>query len=176
MTQFAAAVVPTPPRLMLLAKLLFLPTLDSLAGVGSACTLSFSRLAQHSLALRPAHSRCHQFVTRYSKGFSHFVTSMTAPVASGWSDGRVGLAPSEKKRRLTTAHTRSGHRVRNYSVFPSGALSKREKVTGRSFDRKSARRGGEIALQTAGSESDSPSIAIRATLLTTVSGHPGYLG
>ena len=35
--------------------------------VGSACTLSFSRLARHSLALRPAHSRCHQFVTRYPK-------------------------------------------------------------------------------------------------------------
>ena len=32
--------------------------------VGSACTSSFSRLARRSLALRPAHSRCHQFVTR----------------------------------------------------------------------------------------------------------------
>ena len=27
-----------------------------------------------------------------SEGFSHFVTSMTAPVASGWSGCRVGLA------------------------------------------------------------------------------------
>jgi len=35
--------------------------------VGSACTSSFSRLAQHSLALRPAHSPCHQFVTRFPK-------------------------------------------------------------------------------------------------------------
>jgi hypothetical protein len=25
-------------------------------------------------------------VTRCTEGFSHFVTSMTAPVASGWSD------------------------------------------------------------------------------------------
>src|SRR6266516_1275181 len=32
--------------------------------VGSACASSFSRLARRSLALRPAHSRCHQFVTR----------------------------------------------------------------------------------------------------------------
>src|SRR5713226_2892950 len=32
--------------------------------VGSTCALSFSRLARRSLALRPAHSRCHQFVTR----------------------------------------------------------------------------------------------------------------
>jgi hypothetical protein len=30
-------------------------------------------------------------VTSYPKGFSHFVTSMTAPVASGWSGRRVGL-------------------------------------------------------------------------------------
>jgi hypothetical protein len=47
-------------------------------------------------------------VTRYTEGFSHFVTSMTAPVASGWSDScRVGLAPTEE-RRLSTAHTQSG--------------------------------------------------------------------
>ena len=31
--------------------------------VGSACTSTFSRLAWRSLALRPAHSRGHQFVT-----------------------------------------------------------------------------------------------------------------
>src|ERR1700681_1967892 len=35
--------------------------------VGSACALSFSRLARRSLALRPAHSRRHQFVTRSPK-------------------------------------------------------------------------------------------------------------
>ena len=47
----------------------------------------------------------HQFVTRYTEGFSHFVTSVTAPIASGRSDScRVGLAPTEE-RRLTTAHT-----------------------------------------------------------------------
>ena len=43
-----------------------------------------------------------------TRGFSHFVTSMTAPVASGWSGCRVGLAPT-RKRRLFTAHTHSGH-------------------------------------------------------------------
>jgi hypothetical protein len=37
----------------------------------------------------------------------HFVTSMTAPVASGWSGCRVGFAPTGK-RRLSTAHTQSG--------------------------------------------------------------------
>jgi hypothetical protein len=43
----------------------------------------------------------------HSEGFSHFVTSMTAPVASGWSGCRVGLTPTGK-RRLVTAHTQSG--------------------------------------------------------------------
>ena len=41
-----------------------------------------------------------------SEGFSHFVTSMTAPVASGWNVRRVGLAPTGK-RRLLTAHVES---------------------------------------------------------------------
>jgi len=63
--------------------------------VGSACTSSFSRLARRSLALRPAHSRSHLYVTSYTAGFSHFVTSMTAPVASGWSVRRVGSHPLE---------------------------------------------------------------------------------
>src|SRR5262249_25094670 len=44
-----------------------------------------------------------------SEGFSQFVTSLAAPPASGWSDRRVGLAPTGK-RRLGTAHTRNGHR------------------------------------------------------------------
>src|SRR5207344_732425 len=42
-----------------------------------------------------------------SEGFSHFVTSMTAPAASGWSGCRVGLAPTGK-RRLVTAHAITG--------------------------------------------------------------------
>ena len=43
-----------------------------------------------------------------SEGFSHFVTSMTAPIASGWSGCRVGLAPTGKLR-LVTAHTQLRH-------------------------------------------------------------------
>ena len=78
--------------------------------VGSACTSSFSRIAQRSLALRPAHSRGHLYVTSYTEGFSHFVTSMTAPVASGWSGCRVGLAPTGK-RRLLTAHTKRSFQI-----------------------------------------------------------------
>src|SRR5258707_15430945 len=44
---------------------------------------------------------------RLSEGFSHFGTSMTAPVASGWSGCRVGRAPTGK-RRLFTAHAKTG--------------------------------------------------------------------
>lgn len=91
--------------------LLIRPVMSAFPGrvAGSACASTFSRLTQRSLALRPAHSRCHQFVARLPEGFSHFVTSMTAPVASGWSGCRAGLAPAGK-RRLITAHTRCSHR------------------------------------------------------------------
>jgi hypothetical protein len=47
-------------------------------------------------------------VPTFPEGFSHFVTSMTAPVASGWSVRWVGLAPTGM-HRLTTAHTQFGH-------------------------------------------------------------------
>ena len=54
-------------------------------------------LPAHSLALRPAHSRRHLYVTGYTEGFSHFVTSMTAPVASGWSVAGWG-SPTGNRR------------------------------------------------------------------------------
>jgi hypothetical protein len=43
-------------------------------------------------------------VRTHSEGFSYFVTSIAAPVASGWSVRRVGFAPTGK-RRLVTART-----------------------------------------------------------------------
>src|ERR1700739_1074243 len=52
-----------------------------------------------------------------TRGFSHFVTSMTAPVASGWSGCRVGLTPTGK-RRLCTAHPLSRH----FAIPPVNAL------------------------------------------------------
>ena len=79
-------------------------------GAGSACASSFSRLARRSLALRPAHSRCHQFVTRFTRGLNHFVTSIVAPVASGWSGCRVGLSPTGKAPPL--------HGARQEPVIP----------------------------------------------------------
>jgi hypothetical protein len=77
--------------------------------VGSACTSSFSKIARRSLTLRPVHSRRPPIRDPLSEGFSHIVTSMTAPVASGWSDlAGWGLHPLEK-RRLITAHGVPGH-------------------------------------------------------------------
>jgi hypothetical protein len=46
---------------------------------------------------------------------------VTAPIASGWSGCRVGLAPTGK-RRLFTAHANSGHSVvRSIAYFVSAA-------------------------------------------------------
>ena len=63
---------------------------------------AFTQVAACTLALSPIRDTL-------IEGFSHFVTSMTAPIASGWSDcRRAGLAPAGK-RRLVTAHARSCH-------------------------------------------------------------------
>src|SRR5262245_11977952 len=51
-----------------------------------------------------------------SERFSHFVSSIAAPVASGWSDRRVGFAPTGK-RRLLTAHANNGHNVRGVLTY-----------------------------------------------------------
>ena len=69
-----------------------------------ACS-AFTRVTACTLALPPVRDTL-------TRGFSHFVASMTAPAASGWSGCRVGLAPTGK-RRLITAHTRLGHRQPN---------------------------------------------------------------
>src|SRR6267378_3084513 len=64
-----------------------------------ACS-AFTRVTACTLAPSPIRDAL-------SEGFSHFVTSIAAPVASGWSVCRVGLAPTGK-RRLSTAHANSG--------------------------------------------------------------------
>src|SRR6202158_5154408 len=43
------------------------------------------------------------------ESFGHLDTSLTAPIASGWSGCRVGLLPTGK-RRLCTAHAKNGSR------------------------------------------------------------------
>src|SRR6202789_1386951 len=61
---------------------------------------AFTRVTAFTLALSPIRDT-------HSEGFSYFVTSIAAPVASGWSGCRVGLTPTGK-RRLCTAHTQFG--------------------------------------------------------------------
>jgi hypothetical protein len=84
------------------------------------------RPAQRSLALRPAHSRHHLYVTSYTEGFSH--SSMTAPLLPAGAFRRVGLAPTGK-RRLGTAHTlscRCGSRSRTSQVAGRAGVDKRD--------------------------------------------------
>jgi hypothetical protein len=69
--------------------------------VGSACTASISRIARRSLALRPVHSRRPPIRGPLSEGFSHLVASMTAPVASGWSDWPGGACTHWKSAALS---------------------------------------------------------------------------
>jgi hypothetical protein len=47
---------------------------------------------------------CIARATTQSKGLSHFVTSMTAPVASGWSGCRVGTRTHWKAPPCHGAH------------------------------------------------------------------------
>ena len=76
----------------------FFPSDDSFPWnkVRSASTSSFSRPAQRSLALQPAHSPSH-LVTLSTGGFSRLVASPSAPIATGRNDPcREGLAPSQE--------------------------------------------------------------------------------
>ena len=47
---------------------------------GPACALASSRLTQRSLARRPAHSHCPQFVARMSAGFRRIFRRQTLPI------------------------------------------------------------------------------------------------
>src|ERR1700692_2782426 len=71
---------------------------------------AFTRVTACTLALSPSRDT-------HSEGFSYFVTSIAAPAVSGWSGRRVGLAPTGK-RRLSTAHTQTGHQRFSRSTTP----------------------------------------------------------
>src|SRR5882672_7900355 len=81
-------------------------------GSGVKYMLDFKSPIQGLLGVHSRYGLHTRAVTVYrdtlTRGFSHFVTSMTAPVASGWSGCRVGLTPTGK-RRLFTARTPSRH-------------------------------------------------------------------
>jgi hypothetical protein len=63
------------------------------------------------------------FTVGLTPRFSHFVNSMTAPIASGWSDCRVGFAPTGK-RRLCTAHATSRPCLKSVDHFVGALLEK----------------------------------------------------
>jgi hypothetical protein len=94
--------------------------------VAVACSSSGSWLDRRSLALRPAHALS-PIRDTLTEGFSQFVSSMTAPFASGWSGCRVGFAPT---RRLFTAHTRSEARSSSGPPFnnATGPVDRKMKV------------------------------------------------
>src|SRR4029434_4118119 len=76
-----------------------------------ACS-AFTRLTACRLAKSPK-------ATLYTEGFSSFVTSTTAPIATGWSEPvpRVGLSPTVNQR-LFTAHDKVELRARLKRVSP----------------------------------------------------------
>ena len=100
------AVATTPAQRLGVLVCSFIPAVSAFPErvVGSACALSFSRLARRSLALRPAHSRCHLYRDTHSEGFSQFVTSVAAPVASGWSSLPGGICTHWKAPPCHGAH------------------------------------------------------------------------
>src|SRR5665213_3030428 len=73
--------------------------------IGPEACSAFTRVTACTLALSPIRDTL-------TEGFSHFVTSMTAPVASGWSGCRVGLAPTGK-RRLSRRTPKADLRLRS---------------------------------------------------------------
>src|SRR5271168_3102044 len=83
-----------------------------------ACS-AFTRVTACTLALSPIRDTL-------TEGFSHFVTSMTAPVASGWSDLPGGIythwkAPPFHGARQERTHAvcrACDHRCRTVAVHP----------------------------------------------------------
>ena len=66
------------------------------------------------------HARQVPYRTLYTRGFSRFVTSTSAPVATGWNESyRAGFAPAERQR-LATAHVkpRLGNHPKRHNVHP----------------------------------------------------------
>src|SRR5438093_8836859 len=77
------------------------------------------------------------------EGFGSFVTSATAPIATGWSNScQVGLTPTEE-RRLCTAH---GHREYTNSWTASAGQARTSSQASRIFSPASARADRSAAI------------------------------
>ena len=86
----------------------------------------FRGSAQRSLALAArTHSRGHLYVTPSAtpKSFSHFVTSMTAPVASGWSGCRGGACTRLESAALARRIAREADIADRDGGRPMGSLA-----------------------------------------------------
>ena len=109
------------------------------------------RLARRSLALRPAHSRSHQIRDPLSEGI-RLVSSMPAPVASGWSES-PGRACIHWKEPPFTAHTHCGpwSSANERGTIQNQSADRRPVVTRlrcqRSFTRRAFRRAGAPSAQ-----------------------------
>jgi hypothetical protein len=112
MQQNRRPVVCAFPRTSLLAAARYGLLSGGLIAKGGANSVPFRNIACMMMATNTW--TCH------TEGFGHFVTSMTAPVASGWSVRWVGLPPTGK-RRLLTAHARSGSSDKPSNRLPSEA-------------------------------------------------------
>ena len=81
--------------------------------VGSACTSTFSRLAQRSLALRPAHSRGHQVVTatRRLQPFRHLhdcSDCFRLERIAGWASHPLESAALSRRTPIAVIFTQNG--------------------------------------------------------------------
>ena len=87
---------------------------------GSAPALSVSGPAQRSLALRPACSPS-RLATLCTRGFSSFVASTAALIATGWSEPVPGRVTPAVDHRLFTTHpvTRLHSQVKIVSPTPA---------------------------------------------------------
>ena len=58
----------------------------------------------------------------FTEGFGDFVTSIAAPIATGWNDScRAGITPAEEAR-LFTAHYNAGMRRKSFTLLASGII------------------------------------------------------
>ena len=80
--------------------------------IGSTCAMTLSRIAQCSHYITACTLVGSPYVTRHTRGFSHFVTSMTAPVTSGWS-----ISPGGIRTHWKTPPYHGAHPLRPFVMF-----------------------------------------------------------
>ncbi len=111
------------------------------------------------------HARRVTKVTLSTEGFSRFVTSTAAPIATGWSEScRVGLSPTGKSR-LCTAHVESRRGAIAWALWQRFVSSPRSSNrTGQAMASGSRTRRQAFALgkrRTSGCSCTSPSVLRR---------------